>query len=461
MSTRPDGPKPRRAPWHGRPGTAHVRSDVMTATAPLPNTSTSASLLPAAPTTVTVTSTQAPAPATSYPPVNTSPAIVIAAVIAAVVAIASLTVTLVIGIRTSSAAKRSATAAERSATAATEGASAATRGATAATTSAEAAKASADAATRNASASERSSQASVRSAGAAVEAVRVNRETATGAATRAQADAIAKRYQDAASQLGHEQAPVRLAGAYAMARLADDWPEQRQECVDVLCAYLRMDWKSVDRFDENEPPEPPETEVRRAVVDLIATHVRKDAPTSWSSLDFNLRSAKLPHLRLDEARFDKQLVLSDAEILEPVYIRQTMFVGGATFRRTHFVCGMQMLAIETYQPINFDECIVPIWSQANLIVRYIDRPAAISFSGHSAGRFQVILQASREPQGPIVLKPLYGSTSEQGHPMRISAHPLNSERGAKQEYPAVNRHPQPAEYAQVVEISDELKIVES
>lgn len=26
----------------------------------------------------------------------------------------------------------------------------------------------------------------------------------------------------------------------AHARLADDWTEQRQACIDVLCAYLRM-----------------------------------------------------------------------------------------------------------------------------------------------------------------------------------------------------------------------------
>ncbi|MFD9499878.1 hypothetical protein [Streptomyces sp. NPDC060035] len=34
--------------------------------------------------------------------------------------------------------------------------------------------------------------------------------------------------------LGHDQAAVRLAGVYALARLADDWAEQRQVCIDVL-----------------------------------------------------------------------------------------------------------------------------------------------------------------------------------------------------------------------------------
>jgi hypothetical protein len=57
---------------------------------------------------------------------------------------------------------------------------------------------------------------------------------------RSDAKQLSQRYQDAATQLGHEKAAVRLAGVYAMALLADDWPEMRQTCVNVLCAYVRM-----------------------------------------------------------------------------------------------------------------------------------------------------------------------------------------------------------------------------
>jgi hypothetical protein len=48
---------------------------------------------------------------------------------------------------------------------------------------------------------------------------------AEGDATRADAQQFADRYTKAAEQLGAEQAAVRLAGVYAMARLADDWTE--------------------------------------------------------------------------------------------------------------------------------------------------------------------------------------------------------------------------------------------
>src|SRR5262249_1027495 len=49
-----------------------------------------------------------------------------------------------------------------------------------------------------------------------------------------------ERFATAADQLGSDKPAVRLAGVYAMAGLADDWEENRQTCVDVLCAYLRM-----------------------------------------------------------------------------------------------------------------------------------------------------------------------------------------------------------------------------
>src|ERR1700739_2650634 len=53
-----------------------------------------------------------------------------------------------------------------------------------------------------------------------------------------------ERFTTAAEQLGNYNKPaVRLAGVYAMAGLADDWEENRQTCVDVLCAYLRIPYK--------------------------------------------------------------------------------------------------------------------------------------------------------------------------------------------------------------------------
>jgi hypothetical protein len=53
-----------------------------------------------------------------------------------------------------------------------------------------------------------------------------------------------ERFATAAEQLGEDKPPtVRLAGVHAMAGRADDWDENRQTCVDVLCAYLRMPYE--------------------------------------------------------------------------------------------------------------------------------------------------------------------------------------------------------------------------
>jgi hypothetical protein len=104
--------------------------------------------------------------------------------------------------------------------------------------------------------------------------IRVNSATATGIAEQAKANAFAKRYQDAAKQLGHDKAPVRLAGVYAMARLADDWDDQRQTCVDVLCAYLRMPFPPDTIPVPSDSDNTQELQVRIAAQRLLEDHFR-------------------------------------------------------------------------------------------------------------------------------------------------------------------------------------------
>lgn len=62
---------------------------------------------------------------------------------------------------------------------------------------------------------------------------------------------ITELYTKAADQLGSDQAPVRLAGLYALERLAHSTAEHRQSIVNVICAYLRMPYQP--------PPECPLT----------------------------------------------------------------------------------------------------------------------------------------------------------------------------------------------------------
>ncbi|MFJ2407071.1 pentapeptide repeat-containing protein [Streptomyces xanthochromogenes] len=112
---------------------------------------------------------------------------------------------------------------------------------------------------------------------------------AEGDAHRADASQLADRYTTAAGQLGHDQAAVRLAGVYALARLADDWQEQRQVCIDVLCAYLRMPYEP-DR--DAAAHRTGEGEVRQTIISVIRAHLRTpESATAWCSHNFDFTGA--------------------------------------------------------------------------------------------------------------------------------------------------------------------------
>jgi hypothetical protein len=100
-----------------------------------------------------------------------------------------------------------------------------------------------------------------------------------------------ERFTAIAAQLGDDKPPaVRLAGVHAMAGLADDWKQNRQTCVDVLCAYLRLPYDP----DPGEDADPAKRtaylanrEVRHTVIRLIGAHLRYGAAVSWRGLDFD------------------------------------------------------------------------------------------------------------------------------------------------------------------------------
>jgi hypothetical protein len=99
------------------------------------------------------------------------------------------------------------------------------------------------------------------------------------------------RFATAAEQLGDDKPPtVRLAGVYAMAGLADDWKENRQTCVDVLCGYLRMPYEPGPGEDAPGPQRlafHAGREVCRTVIRVIVAHLREDATVSWQGLDLD------------------------------------------------------------------------------------------------------------------------------------------------------------------------------
>jgi hypothetical protein len=90
-----------------------------------------------------------------------------------------------------------------------------------------------------------------------------------------------RRYEAASAMMGHERSSVRLAGVYALAGLADEWFEQRQQCIDVLCRFLRLP------YDPVAPEVAGQREVRLAVIKVIADHL-KGNESLWRgfNLDF-------------------------------------------------------------------------------------------------------------------------------------------------------------------------------
>jgi hypothetical protein len=91
-----------------------------------------------------------------------------------------------------------------------------------------------------------------------------------------------------------------------MAALADDWPENRQTCVDVLCGYLRLPYEP---DPGNEAPEPEwlvfraSREVRHTVIRVITAHLKEDAAVSWQGLNFDFTGVVFAGSSFVNARF--------------------------------------------------------------------------------------------------------------------------------------------------------------
>src|SRR6516165_12057179 len=104
-----------------------------------------------------------------------------------------------------------------------------------------------------------------------------------------------ERFDTVAEHLGSDKPPaVRVAAVYAMAGLADDWPEHRQMCVEVLCGYLRMPYEPEPGGDapvEKRLAWRASREVRHTVIRVIAAHLNGTAPVSWCGLNFDFAGA--------------------------------------------------------------------------------------------------------------------------------------------------------------------------
>jgi uncharacterized protein YjbI with pentapeptide repeats len=176
------------------------------------------------------------------------------------------------------------------------------------------------------------------------------RALATQAEAREATRLFNERFATAAAQLGDDKpAAVRLAGVYAMAGLADDWAAQRQTCVDVLCAYLRMPYQP-DPGDDAPPADRQAfqalREVRHTVIRVIAAHLRPNHPQAdtmrdWRGLYLDFDGAQFDGGDFSGAEFSGQVSFAGAEFSSGLlYFGDAEFSGGdISFVRAKFSVG--------------------------------------------------------------------------------------------------------------------------
>jgi uncharacterized protein YjbI with pentapeptide repeats len=177
--------------------------------------------------------------------------------------------------------------------------------------------------------------------------------------THIETDAVERRvtelYTKAVEQLGSADAAVRLGGLYALERVAQNNPDQRQTVVNVLCAYLRMPYAlpgagvTVEAAGGRDPRQ--ELEVRLTAQKVVSSHLvpidaAGDAQAFWPDIDLNLAGAMLIDWRFagrlvrnaqfKGASFNGDARFEAATFTGPAGFDGAVFTGGAKFDRASF-----------------------------------------------------------------------------------------------------------------------------
>lgn len=181
-------------------------------------------------------------------------------------------------------------------------------------------------------------------------------------------DAAEKRvtelYTKAVDQLGSDKAPIRMAGLYALERVAQDNPAHRQTVVNVLCAYLRMPYRlpgdppgddAADDAREEYRDRVQEREVRLTTQRLLTEHLwprrtpTNPAATFWPDMDLDLTGALLMNFNLHDchvrrvsfrsSEFAGDATFNGAIFLDAAIFTEAQFAGDANFQWARFAFG--------------------------------------------------------------------------------------------------------------------------
>ncbi len=148
-----------------------------------------------------------------------------------------------------------------------------------------------------------------------------------------------------AAQLGDQAPAVRMAGAYALAALADRHPDRRQQCIDALCGYLRLNYTpeadkknltsttlehdtGAGRHSDVITYRPDDREVRLTIVAIIRNHLTNPrATTNWCSHDLDFTGATLEDFDFTGVHVASQRVSFGGA----TFSGERVWFGGATF----------------------------------------------------------------------------------------------------------------------------------
>ncbi len=174
-----------------------------------------------------------------------------------------------------------------------------------------------------------------------------------------EANRFVERFGAAAAQLGGDDPAVRLAGVYAMAALADDSPKPlwQQQCVDVLCAYLRMphdaDSTNNHQIEQSKSYEDPtdsavtvtdqfkfrynDNEVRKTIVRTIVEHLQPDAESPWSDLKLDFSGAEFESADFSLSVVKKSVNFERCKFSGTTYFNGVQFHEGVNFDGSEFL----------------------------------------------------------------------------------------------------------------------------
>ncbi|SEB32256.1 Pentapeptide repeat-containing protein [Amycolatopsis lurida] len=199
--------------------------------------------------------------------------------------------------------------------------------------------------------------------------------------TKKDADArrVTELYSTSVGQLGSDHAAVRLGAMYALERLAQDDPPQRQTVVSVLCAYLRMPYAA----PTDTPPglsdqdHLQERQVRLTAQRLLHGHLipryrgqdgaTYSMPSFWAGIDLDLTGATLIDFTLtgcavrtflaDGAKFTGDTQFDWTTFNGPAQFNKATFTGPTRFDNVMFAgpAGFTGSAFEDDSPFGFGD----------------------------------------------------------------------------------------------------------